>query len=118
MSERARQFIASKQAERTKGEKVKKTKTKVKGKATKSRTTKASGKTGQQRIRLKGNKQSAAKQRRDLQLSAFPLGGGSRSNKPGTKLALGETYMSIGMSETARMSSETMLTLYRISKRY
>ena len=98
------------------------TKTKVKGKATKarskSRATKTSGKTGQQRMRLKGNKQSAAKKRRDLQLSAFPLGGGSRSSKPERKMAHGETYMSVRMSETSRMSSETTLMLYRISKRY
>ena len=83
-----------------------------------SKFAKTSGKTGLRRVRLKGNKQSSAKKRRDLQSSAYPLGGGGLKSTPEAKLGHGKTYMSVRMSDTARVSSDSMIKLYRISQRY
>ena len=99
-----------------------------KAKAAKAKTTKrakgaskfakTSGKTGLRRVRLRGNKQSNAKKRRDLQSSAYPLGGGALKSTPEAKLGHGKTYMSVHMSDVARMDSDVMIKLYRISQRY
>ena len=91
-------------------------KAQAKGKKGKSPRAKSSS-MGLRRVRRKANKQSAARLRRDVQMSAYPLSGGKRSS-PEPRLAHGDTFMRSRVSDTARMSSETMLVLYRISRRY
>ena len=78
-------------------------------------------KTGRRRARPKGAKKNAAKTHREGHYSMLELGKGGHSkhkkskSTPDTKVTL-KTYMRPRMVETARMSTESTVLLYRISK--
>ena len=77
------------------------------------------------RLRRKNQKESPAQTRRDVQYHSFELGVVKRTKKLGphanenmqTGPIPGISYSSFRLSEVARMSSETTLRLYRISRR-